>query len=506
MDGKSRQGSETAKGGLLACRVYKNYGLELLWEISHRGSFPSRAYKAILFSAVLCNVILFFIRFLSVLKTRGMIPASGVEGSGSLGIYNVCNGNTLYHNFAETPNIFIFNFLFYDFYGYILKTVAPCAEAVPLDGRVLTLGLLAFAVVSVISIRNKVLTLLEVVLVSSTLLSVYVGWWAFALRPDVGALAFLLAGLACAIRYFKSTNLLTGVLAVIFLAFAWGFKQPLGLAAPIFLWFAFQTNRKHVFVMACIFMFCIISPLFFFDIQSYLTHTVLAATTGRPFSFSIATSNLTSFIVKASPLVVATIALSKLTWPTKLEERFLLTFILTSLCLLFVMAGKPGAGDNYFFPTFGAMLIFAVYCLPRTVAPLRTFILLGYAVVSVTVTIAVLSGMGGRTSLSSDDLDRLSGLAGVINRLPEPRLVQHDDLALPWFTTNVSTRLVVYNLDMLAERSNEQPVHVDVKALVKNKYYAAVVIGAGSMLENYFDLNGYERARELDGIVIFLRK
>src|SRR5262249_40074583 len=150
----------------------------------------------------LSNLAVFALRFYSFFEQNGLEPTTGREGVGSFGIYQVCTGAPLYHDFMHIPNAFAYNFLFYDVYGYLVRLLSSC-NATPLIGRFITLSFLAAAACLVWLAARQTLERVEASVVTLAMFSPAIGWWAFALRPDVGAIAFLVGALLCFAWYLN---------------------------------------------------------------------------------------------------------------------------------------------------------------------------------------------------------------------------------------------------------------------------------------------------------------
>ena len=148
-------------------------------------------YWPLLLAASGCTLLVFCLRFWSVLRFHGLIPTGGVEGSGSFGVFEVCAGQPVYHDFTQSPNIAVFNFVFYEFYGLAVRLFGSCSVATPLFGRLLTVTLLACLSIVIFIARDRRLHPLEAATIAIGAFSPYVGWWAFGLRPDIGAAVFL---------------------------------------------------------------------------------------------------------------------------------------------------------------------------------------------------------------------------------------------------------------------------------------------------------------------------
>src|SRR4051794_36240537 len=159
-----------------------------------------QVYPWFLLAGAASSLAVFGSRFLSVLDVSGLEPTSGLEGGGAFGIYRVCANEPVYHDFSKLPNGFIFNFLFYYIYGYLVRFLSYC-DATALVGRLITLSLLVAAAGLVWVASRRALERVEAGVVALALFSPTIGWWAFALRPDVGGIFFLLAALLCFVYY-----------------------------------------------------------------------------------------------------------------------------------------------------------------------------------------------------------------------------------------------------------------------------------------------------------------
>ena len=146
-------------------------------------------YSWFLLAGALSNLAVFAVRFFSVFEQSGLQPTTGLEGGGAFGIYRVCTNEVVYHDFSQLPNGFIFNFLFYDMYGYLIQFLGYC-DATPLIGRFVTLSLLVAAAGLIWFASRPALERVEASVVALAMFSPTIGWWAFALRPDVGGTTF----------------------------------------------------------------------------------------------------------------------------------------------------------------------------------------------------------------------------------------------------------------------------------------------------------------------------
>ena len=111
-------------------------------------------------------------------------------------------------------------------------------------------------------------------MVALALFSPTIGWWAFALRPDVGGITFLTAALLCFVYYLDYPRLWIVLLSGFCLICAWGFKQPYAFAAPVMLGYTFIRNRSHSMALLLLLVLGFSIPLLLYNPTLYLLHTV----------------------------------------------------------------------------------------------------------------------------------------------------------------------------------------------------------------------------------------
>jgi hypothetical protein len=450
-----------------------------------------------LLAGAVCTLAVFVLRLSSVLALHGLIPTSGVEGAGSYGIFQACVGQATYHDFSTAPNIAVFNFLFYEFYGLAVRLFAPCDAGTPLAGRLLTVVFVAVLAAAIFAARDERLPRAEAGVIALGAFSFFVGWWAFALRPDAGAAAFLALCVIALLSYLSAPGLPKLLGVAFFLCCAWGFKQPYAVAGPVLLWFILRQDRRHALIFCAVLLAAIGIPFLAYGARPYFLHTVYAEATA-PLYADIAVGSLTSFLVKGLPILVpAMLAIAACRGPDQ-ARNFLLALLAFSFFVALATAGKVGAADNYFLPTFVVAAILCVRCLPRCAPPVRRAGLAASAAISIALAIAILSGLRGAVSVASH-APIYRDMATQVNAMPAPKLVWHEAVALPWFGKDVETRI-------LWDREGDAlvPGAFDPRRRVAEGRYRTVVIPAYE--EKRFDLSHYRLVKATDDMRFFERR
>lgn len=464
-----------------------------------KGSTAAQAVlTALMLLLVAATLAVFGFRLASVIHFRGLVPVSGLEGSGSLGVYQVCSGAPLYNDLQNRPNIYVFNFLFYYTYGLISRMWISCDFGVPIVGRLFTAVLCGGLFAILIAAKERRTSILQAVVIAAGALSPYIGWWAFSIRPDVGATLILLLSAISMIRYVRNPSLFMALASGFLLCAGWGFKQTFIFAGPIYLFYIARASRVHAALFCVVSLLCLSIPVFLYGTSPYLIHTVAIAS-GQVLSLQTALENLTGFVVKAAP----TIALLGVTicgtrgQKARAESRFILIMTAFSAAIMFVASGKNGASDNYYFPTFVLMLFFAVRTVSSCRDNMRRVALSAYSVGSIALAGMVLSGHAGNLMLK-DNMSSLLSAADKINALPGPKLVWDETLALPWFTKKVQTRVT-----WPYEVGGPEGVFDPIKA-VGARYYRSVVVPNASV--NRFNLEGYIEEGEIGNLKVYERR
>src|SRR5690348_2990508 len=224
-----------------------------------------------------------------------------METSGAVGIYRVCLGLPLYNEFVGAPTVFVFNFIFYEAYGVSTRIFASCSTA--LFGRLLTTAILVALAIMIFFVRDEKLKIAESASIALALFSPFVGWWAFALRPDVGGMMFFAMSLITMTHYLRNPGLLLALASAFFVFCSWGFKQPFIFVAPVLLWYMYHKNPQHAFWCLVFLITSMCIPLIVYGVHPYFLHTVYSEAR-IPWSFDGAVRNFASFAIKSLPVLV----------------------------------------------------------------------------------------------------------------------------------------------------------------------------------------------------------
>jgi hypothetical protein len=461
-----------------------------------------KLYFWFLLGGALSNLAVFAVRFHSVLEQSGLQPTSGAEGDGAFGIYRVCTNQSVYHDFSQLPNGFIFNFLFYDMYGYLIRFLSYC-DATPLIGRLITLSFLVICAGLVWLAGRPALERIEASAVAVALFSPTIGWWAFALRPDVGGTAFLTGALLCFVYYLDYPRLWILLLSGLCLICAWGFKQPYAFAAPVMLGYTFIRNRTHGMALLLLLGLGFSLPLLLYNPVLYLLHTVKIPLS-HPFYAFVALKNLVTFLSKALGVLIPVMLIGSIALraePRHSDMNFLFVTLAVSFALLVILAGKISASDNYFFPTFAAGTLLIAIGSSHVEESLRRLSLMILTLITLVQSGLLLTGIRGRIDLPADTTKLAPVLSAALANMPEPRMVWHQSLGLPWNTPSAETRILDDYVDL--EGAAQIPGAIDVKSLLAHGFYATVAIPVEA--RDWIDPSKYRLETQIGSLLIFAR-
>jgi hypothetical protein len=435
---------------------------------------------------------------------------SGAEEETALSLWRYVKGLDVYLDPHRIPfAAAVYNWLFYALYGetvgLVLRVLAlPDVWLLTISRFVTMAWAVAGAIVAFYVLRraagsSQLLRLLAAPFAVYLFFGPLVGFWAMSLNMDVAATACTAAAALVFCARYDKAPLQAIVYASILSYLAWSFKQPYVFAAGALVLFLLLRRDWLGFAVAS---------------TIHLVGWSVALAIGTEIYFKImffigidATMawwqlwrNLQNAAVKITPTLGAAIAALAAwrggAWRAIRDD----TTLLFALCGLFVSAAlilpfsaKIGASENYyfalvFFLTFAAVAAGARIAWTKTTMSLLA---LGWALAAI-ASLLVLTGNRGVISVRASHELHLAQQK-CLKDLPQPVFPTDTYLTLPWMTDSEPRFLLVfpYRFDRAAGRAFERD---GVGGLIRERYFAALVIGAGGAPE--FDgarFDGYER-------------
>jgi len=464
---------------------------------------------AVTLGAVAACLSVFLVRAGETLRLGRYAFTSGLEGAGILGVLKTCAGEGLYGHLATDPNGYIFNVLFYGVYGSVTAALTPCDADAILVARVLS-GLTAIAAAALVlwyALRSKVPTATALLLASASV-SPFIGWWAFAVRPDIGAYFLALVAVFALVVAVRRQSTAWTVAAILASALSYGFKQPnlvLVAATTAILAVNARGGRMRLAAVATGAAVAVLVTAANLAWPDYYTHAfVLPA--GHRLQAEVGIRNLAVFATKAAPylvLLALTAALARRTSWGRLEISLGATFVVF-VAAFGAAASKVGASDNYYFPAL-AVCIALVPLLSR-----RRPTLAGHVATTLSAALLlasslfVLLGAAGRMGLDPLDQAARRRLVQDMETAEAPRLIIGEPWALPTHSGPADVRLLddyVYDHGL-----SGQTGAIDIVELVReNRFGTIYTIDLKLVAGGEPVLHGYCLQGKIDVLTVIAR-
>jgi hypothetical protein len=332
-----------------------------------------------------------------------------------------------------------FNYLFYWSYGAIVRGITSFLRLsdfeLPTIARLTTLAFTGLGIVVTVQlvklvspVRGWAVACLGIIICANPL----VGYWAITTRPDIGALAFELAGIWLVLR--SSRNRRGSLLLAVFLFYiAWAFKQTFvaGWLASVF-YCLLQGRRREGGLLVFIFLGALGASLVIGG-QTYRYAVVLSQVHMRV----VPLHSIHLFIeaILKAPLFGVGLVVVTLEMVRTRTVTFLFLALIISLSFAATAAMKVGASDNYFFEPAA---LSGLACIRATstknsqaaVRKLALMVALGAQLISVSL---VLGGIFGK--LKPDTLPELMIMKRSLDKYAGTSIATLNAANLPWFHT-----------------------------------------------------------------------
>lgn len=444
-------------------------------------------YKISLISSILATIAVFVFRANSMAKEY----LFSLHNAASYGIFQSCrDGPWVYHDFKQESVAHIFNVLFYAIYGMASRLLGDCVNATPAVGRFVTVGILLLVGTFFVLVLRARRVLLEQIVLASLCISPFVGWWAFAMRPDAGAGA-LIGASACAMWLYLEKQWYGYILlCYIFGVAGWGFKQPaLAFALPIFAAPILLRKGGRLPIIGAFGVTIGLTVWYAIAGKSYYQHT-LQLVGQHPWALGIAIMNFKLFIGKAAGIIccIAILLWARITdrngcsWSA--GEKALVGVGAIALVGSAVTAAKIGAYEYYYFPFFFISVVYAMCVLPRVQICASRTAMASLSAINILLSVMVLFGVRGTTHLASTS--ETARLVSFVVDTPLPRFVLDETAAQPWVIPNVEQRAFDPWIDI--ELAQRLPGRIPLEELIAKGHFATLVLPAG---KHNFDTSHY---------------
>jgi len=470
-------------------------------------------------------------------------------------IYSVWKARNSYPLYEAPALVFsssLYNFMFYE-------TSAWAAEALHLDGDDLLLsarlttfslaligvivGLATAAGMGFFSERSYGI-LAGSAIAMFWLGTVPVGWWAWSVRPDVGAVCLASLGLLCYLRFLETGSTWTLLLASLGFLSAWSFKQSIVSTFVGTVLVTLACRRRWKFLLALIGPFAVgVAASLYIGGPDYRFNILRVPSLGLldlpNAAKAIAKPMLENPLLYLSPiLALGVLVLAKTTpeqsgkqpaaWGARL--KVLGSIYLCTLAGAALLCLRSESDINYLFE---AGMVASIAALPSAIVlfqwskqasgwfySLAGAILAGICILQLAICFAPsvhsripnslaflrTSEFGRLNLLTPPQEQNRRALAGLIAAAPKPVLIIDDIFSQPWHSTNNSypafsvDPTILYNLRLRGVIKDDR-----VATLVKSRRFGTVVLSE----PDYISLArqcGYDSVADLAGGAKLLRR
>lgn len=404
---------------------------------------------------VTLNLAVFLLRLVSVCRYGALFPTTGGERLVIYPVWKAVHHLTVYQWPLQFPfSLALYNYLFYYTYATYLKLVGAWGADILLWGRLLTPAFVIIGATAQWKLVQHRLNLRGARSFLSFLFAVglwfstsIVRQWAITIRPDMAAVALVMAALCLVVQRTRFGFACAGILFYL----AWSFKQSAVLAlAGVCLFLLFHKRWRELSQLTTIFA-VLVAATILLGTPEYRFSTLVAPGLVSEFNLSRALPIAAKSIFANSYWILAPIGLLLSAGARQVDEdvRLLVTVLAVSLIGGLAAMTKAGAWDHYLLEAFVAgstLLQLAIFKAPG----MLTSALVLFGCVQPAIQLATVpSGthphpfgtVGIATALEYADAvalrDRLAPTA-------RPIFTSNEMLSLPWFSSdNRAPALVV---------------------------------------------------------------
>ncbi len=420
-----------------------------------------RAAWLLLLAAAAAAAFVFLRRVFSWSNCWRWSITEGREGPSIYAIWRVVHDRPLYQWPDREPyGLTFFNFGFYHAYAAISKLFHADAEtllAVPRAFTVLgsAVGLMLFVATAAFLARPRArlewcsLGALAIVVWFGTQ---FIAWWVLAIRPDIWASVFVLAGLRVALPGLAENRPSKLVLASLLFWLAWTFKQSCVWTLTGCALSALLVVRNVRAVAALAVPFALLAAVSFAlggDVYRFNLLTVPAASAWHAHLMLEVLSRAVPQNVWVFGFFPLAFALTRLgpnrpAWRTlPVADRTLALVVLVTVVMGTFALGREGSNKNHLFEGYIASALASWTVLHRLAwnaeRPKRLLELGLVALVPLVafplLQIAAPNGAGRTILCSRDDAAEFAKLANAIARLPKPYYTDDEIFSQPWQAT-----------------------------------------------------------------------
>jgi hypothetical protein len=402
---------------------------------------------AVLLFAIL-NIAVFLLRLVSVWHYGSLFSTTGSEAIVTYPIWKAVHHLPVYAWPLSYPfSLTLYNYLFYQSYAFFLRMAGVTGSGILAWGRSLTL---AFAILGAITQWKLVQCYLNLRGLRSALSLVFalglwscaslVRGWPLTMRPDMAAVALVMAALYTVVRQPRFAFAYAGGLFYL----AWSFKQSVILTfAGVCLFLLFHKQWRDLFMLAAVFA-ALTSATLLLSTPAYRFSVLVAPGLVKEFAFTHIVRQGSRAVIENAYWILAPIALLLAAGARRLDHTLRLLGTVFLVALLGGLAGmsKTGGTYNYLLESFvagSALLQIAAFTAPgRLVSAL---VLFGCVQPAIQVATAPSGVHNSHNSLivgiaTADEYADAVALRDRLATMKKPIFTTDDIFSLPWYSND----------------------------------------------------------------------
>jgi hypothetical protein len=402
---------------------------------------------AVLLFAIL-NIAVFLLRLVSVWHYGALFSTSGAEAIVTYPIWKAVHNLPVYGWPLSYPfSLTLYNYLFYESYGFFLRMAGVTGSGILAWGRSLTL---AFAILGALAQWKLVQHYLNLRGLRSALSLVFalglwscaslIRGWELTMRPDMAAVALVMVALYTIVRQPRFAFAYAGGLFYL----AWSFKQTVILAfVGVCLFLLFHKRWRDLFLLAAVFA-ALTSATLLLSTPEYRFSVLVAPGLVTEFTFAHTVREGSRAVIENAYWILASIALLLAAGARRLDHTLRLLGTVFLVALLGGLAGmsKTGGTANYMLESFvagSALLQIAAFTAPGWLV--TALLLSGCAQPAIEVT-TVPSGVHfPHNSMlvgiaTADEYADAVALRDRLATMKKPIFTTDDVFSLPWYSND----------------------------------------------------------------------
>ncbi len=397
---------------------------------------------------VILNLAVFFLRAVSVWHYGSLFPTSGGEGLVAFTVWKAVHHDPIYTWPLKYPfSLALYNYLFYSFYGWILRAIGVGGPGILLWGRLITA---AFAMIgagaqwklvqSHLHLRGLRSALSMVFAVGLWFSASIVRYWAISVRPDIPAIAMVMIALCLIVRRGRFGFAAAGI----FFYLAWSFKQSVILTfVALCLFLLFQKRWRDLLPLVAVFS-ALVAITLLLGSPEYRYNLLVAPRLVTEFSWMWAMRIVPKSFFANAYWILAPLALLFAVGARRVDDtvRLLSTILAVALVGGVLAMTKMGAWDNYLLEAFVAgatVLQIAVFAAPGRLV--NAFLLFGCAFPALQVVTHQSGATKTRTfgTVGIATASEYANAAALRDRLAvmkKPMFSWDETFEMPWFSSD----------------------------------------------------------------------